>query len=211
MNSGKIIQLFPISVFETNIGVDEDIKDFLINQEFELMPSKNGSFTKDRYILNRDDCKDLKEKIFKALNYYVREYLTVQKDINFYLQNSWVNMHKTDDSGQSHIHANSLISGVYYIQTFEDSGNIIFHKPDGYTNLFHTSTNIRFEKYDNHNADRFIIKPKDGTLLFFPSHLLHSIEKNLNKQKRYSMGFNFFAEGELYSRDSNIDYLNLRR
>ena len=211
MNSGKIIQLFPISVFETNIGVDEDIKDFLINQEFELMPSKNGSFTKDRYILNRDDCKDLKEKIFKALNYYVREYLTVQKDINFYLQNSWVNMHKTDDYGQSHIHANSLISGVYYIQTFEDSGNIIFHKPDGYTNLFHTSTNIRFEKYDNHNTDRYIIKPKDGTLLFFPSHLLHSIEKNLNKQKRYSMGFNFFAEGELYSRDSNIDYLNLRR
>lgn len=211
MNSGKIIQLFPISVFETNIGVDEDIKDFLINQEFELMPSKNGSFTKDRYILNRDDCKDLKEKIFKALNYYVREYLTVQKDINFYLQNSWVNMHKTDDYGQSHIHANSLISGVYYIKTFEDSGNIIFHKPDGYTNLFHTSTNIRFEKYDNHNTDRYIIKPKDGTLLFFPSHLLHSIEKNLNKQKRYSIGFNFFAEGELYSRDSNIDYLNLRR
>jgi hypothetical protein len=49
-------------VFETNIGVDENIKDFLINQEFESMPSKNGSFTKDRYILNRDDCKEFKRK-----------------------------------------------------------------------------------------------------------------------------------------------------
>lgn len=211
MNNAKVIQLFPISVFTSNIGVDEKDREFLTNLDFERMPSENGNFTKNKNVLDFEECKQLKNKIIKALNGYVRNYLQVSKNVNFYLQNSWVNEHLPTDWAQPHIHQNSLISGVYYIKTFENSGDITFLKPDGYTNLFHSSINIEFDNKDAHNTDRLSYQPVDGDLLIFPSHLMHMIGKNKNEQKRYSMGFNFFAEGELYSKDAKIDYLNLRK
>ena len=90
------------------------------------------------------------------LDVYTKKYLNVKKHIKFYMQNSWAVRHQSDDWGQSHIHANSLLSGVYYIQTKKNSGDICFHKPMGYTNIFHSSTNVPFEKFDNHNCDKIL-------------------------------------------------------
>ena len=96
------------------------------------------------------------------------------------------------------------------MKTNKDSGNIVFHKPDGYTNLFHSSTLIQFNNYENHNCDDWDITPEVGDILIFPSHLLHSIRSNNSDMERYSLAFNFHVEGELYSKNSKIDYLKLK-
>ena len=97
-----------------------------------------------------------------------------------------------------------------YLKTKKDSGDIVFHKPDGYTNLFHSSIAILFDEYENHNSDSYGITPEDGDILIFPSHLSHSIKENISDIDRYSLSFNFHIEGELYSKNSKIDYLKLK-
>ena len=58
---------------------------------------ENGNFTKNKNVLDFEECKQLKNKIIKTLNGYVRNYLQVSKNVNFYLQNSWVNEHLFTD------------------------------------------------------------------------------------------------------------------
>jgi len=39
------------------------------------------------------------------------------------------------------------------------------------------------------NAQKWVIDPKDGLLVMFPSHIHHKISTNLSNQDRYSLAF----------------------
>tara|TARA_B100001094_G_scaffold263000_1_gene264414 strand:+ start:320 stop:976 length:657 start_codon:yes stop_codon:yes gene_type:complete len=209
MNESKVLQLFPISVYQSKIDIDENTKSFLCSQEYERMATGNGDFTKNKYVLETTECSNIKKEIMNHLDIFTKKYLTVKDNVKFYMQNSWGVKHSNNDWGQPHMHGNSLLSGVCYLKTKKDSGNITFHKPDGYTNLFHSSTMILFDEWENHNSDHWSITPEDGDILIFPSHLMHGITKNNSNIDRYSLAFNFHVEGEMYSKDSKIDYLKL--
>ena len=74
---------------------------------------------------------------------FVNNYLhTDDRHFEWYITNSWVLKHEPNDYNPAHSHANSLITGVYYLEVPEHSGDITFHKPDGLTNIFHVSTNL---------------------------------------------------------------------
>ena len=205
----KVYQLFPISVYENNIHIDDDTKKFIISQEYERMFSGNGDFTVNKYLLDTPECVNLKKQIMQECENFTRKYLKAKDNVSFYMQNSWAVKHNKGDFGQIHEHANSLLSGVLYLETDNESGDISFHKPGGYTNLFHPSTMILFDEYETHNSDNYRIVPKNGNILLFPSHLNHSIRENKSDIVRYSLAFNFHIEGELYSKDSQIDYLKI--
>jgi len=209
MNKAKVIQLFPISVYNDKISVDENTKKFIISQDYERMFSGNGNFSVNKYLLNEPECANLKNQIMEQCDVFTRKYLTVKDNINFYMQNSWAVKHDKDDWGQQHEHSNSLLSGVLYLETNKDSGDICFHKPYGYTNLFHSSTHIPFNDYETHNSDVYRHTPENGDILIFPAHLHHSINANKSNIIRYSLAFNFHISGELYSKNSRIDYLKL--
>ena len=209
MPEAKVLQLFPISVYTNKINVDEDIKNFIISQKYERMFSGNGDFTVNKYLLNTPECANLKKQIFEQVDVFTRKYLTVKNHINFYMQNSWGVKHHKGDWGQQHEHANSLLSGVLYLETNKDSGSICFHKPYGYTNLFHPSTLIPMNNFESHNSDEWNHVPENGDILLFPAHLHHSIKENKSNIIRYSIAFNFHVSGELLSTNSKIDYLKL--
>ena len=210
MPVSQVYQLFPISVYRSNMTFTENEVNNILSLDYERMYSDNGNISKHKYILETPEFTEIKKQILKHCDVYTKSYMNVQKDIEFYLQNSWVVQHKPGDWAQTHVHANSLLSGVCYIQTDEQSGDIKFHKPDGYTNTFHSCVNIDYEKMDTHNCDEYNLTPKIGEILLFPAHLMHSVKPNNSFKDRYSLSFNFYAKGELYSRTSDIDYLNLR-
>ena len=47
------------------------------------------------------------------------------------------------------------------------------------------------------NCPTFVKGVENNLLVLFPSHLIHSTEKNNSDQNRYSLAFNYFVEGEL--------------
>jgi len=209
-NIAKVIELFPIPLYTAKIDLSISDINNIEKEDYEKMPSKNGSFSKEKYLLHNSKYENLKKEVMKHLGVYTKKYLNIQDDIKFYMQNSWSVKHDIGDWGQPHCHSNSLLSGVLYTKTNKDSGNINFLKPDGYTNLFHSSTNVPFDKIGIHNCKEYNIQPQIGDILLFPSHLLHAIEENKSNTDRYSVSFNFHIEGELMTKKSKIDYLKLK-
>jgi uncharacterized protein (TIGR02466 family) len=114
---------------------------------------------------------------------------------NFYIVNSWANVHTPGDWAQSHKHVNSLISGCYYLKTPAESGQIRFLKNAGHTNLFPLSTAFDYNDVNHVTSESWGITPKEGMILLFPSHLLHEVDKNNSKENRYSLAFNLYAKG----------------
>jgi len=186
--------LWPIPVYESEIPVKQNWKDFVINLEYERTHVNNSDISKDRYILN--NMSDLKKQIEDHCERFVRKYLSIKNSAQFYLQNSWCNIHGPNESSQIHHHASSLLSGVYYPILPKNSGDIAFHRGHIYTNLFHNSIRFEYDENNNLNAGQYSLFLKEGTIIIFPSHLEHSVERNNSNKKRYSIAFNFYVRGK---------------
>jgi uncharacterized protein (TIGR02466 family) len=199
----KHIILWPIPVYEAEIPVKQEWKDAVVNLEYERTHINNSDISKDRYILN--NIPDLKSDIESHCELFVRKYLTVKDNAKFYLQNSWSNIHGPNEDSQIHYHASSLLSGVYYPIFPKDSGDIAFHRGSIYTNIFHHS--IRFEYKENNNltAEKYVLNLKEGTIIIFPSHLEHSVEKNNSNENRYSIAFNFYVRGKFGKEEYELE------
>jgi uncharacterized protein (TIGR02466 family) len=104
------------------------------------------------------------------------------------LINIWVNINKYRDYNHQHIHPNSKISGVYYVTTPENSGDLL---------LFHPAYDLMgYDWICEKSSSEYVIpsknvKVKSGVLILFPSWLKHSVESNMNlTKKRISISFN---------------------
>jgi uncharacterized protein (TIGR02466 family) len=202
-NEYKVHNLWPIPVYEDFLPVKQEWKDKILNLEYERTTINNSDISKDRFILN--DIKDLKKEIEIHNERYVRHYLKVKENINFYMLNSWSNKHGPKEYSQVHYHGNSLVSGVYYPILPKDSGDIMFHKTDIYTNLFHHTIRFEFTEPNEVNSETYVVKLKEGSIVLFPSHLNHSVMKNLTNQSRYSIAFNFFIKGKLGKEEYQLE------
>ena len=190
----KTHNLWPIPVYEAIIPVKQQWKDAVVNLEYERTHINNSDISKDRYILN--NMPDLKSDIENHCELFVRKYLNVKNNAQFYLQNSWCNIHGPNEYSQIHYHGSSLISGVYYPILPKDSGNIKFHRISMYNNLFSQSIRFEYNENNNVNSDSYEINVNEGTIVIFPSHLEHSVRKNNSDEKRYSIAFNFYVRGK---------------
>ena len=97
------------------------------------------------------------------------------------MENLWANINYTNDINWPHNHAGD-ISGVYYLQTPKNCGNI------GLLNFTGVTSEL-----DLALQDRIIIKPLKATidkLILFNSSCYHRVFKNLNKKPRISVSFN---------------------
>ena len=203
----KVFNFFPIPLFYNNIDIDIDTKKFLLNSSFKRTGGGTSNWTKSNYILDDEVCKGFVDKLFFQLKLFVNNYLqTDDRHFEWYITNSWVLKHEPNDYNPAHAHANSLITGVYYLEVPEHSGDITFHKPDGLTNIFHVSTNIPYKEYTPTNCGTWTFTPREGDILLFPSHLIHSISANETNKQRYSLSINFHIKGTLGTAD---DCLNL--
>lgn len=83
----------------------------------------------------------------------------------------WLNAMEPGDLTTAHTHDDDdeLLSCVYYIKAPENSGNLII----------------------THDNKKTIIKPEEGTFVFFSPATLHEVLKNESAHTRLSIAFNF--------------------
>ena len=199
----KAHNLWPIPVYESEIPVKEEWKKYIRNLNYERTWIGNSDISTDRYVLN--EMPDLKLEIENNCERFVRKYLHIKSNAQFYLQNSWTNIHSPYESSQLHYHGNSLLSGVYYPILPKDSGNIQFCKSHIYNNLFHPSIRFEFDELFYVNSDSYKLELKEGTVIIFPSHLEHSVEKNWSTERRYSLAFNFYVRGKFGKEEYDLE------
>jgi uncharacterized protein (TIGR02466 family) len=106
------------------------------------------------------------------------------------LETCWAMVNGKMASGAIHCHPNSFLSGVYYVSTNEESGNIFFQDPRPGANM----AACPVTEYTPLTIRQFSYQPVAGAMLFFPSWLYHGVEPNLSDAPRVSLSFNFRLE-----------------
>lgn len=193
----KLTPLFSVPILQTEITLTKKLNESIDKQERKLIePAKNGLMSTDTYVLDNEDFNETKKQILKEIEYYKNNILCVRKDIDLYIKNSWIMFHESNHFSNSHYHLNSFLSGILYIKTPSNSGDIVFHNPSMNSSVL-PLLNVPFEKYNQYNSSTWTIPLKEGKLLLFPSSLLHSVTSNISFDTRISLAFNVLIKGDL--------------
>jgi len=153
-----------------------------------------------------DDLKGSHQPIYelhKKLNNAVSQFCTdidIQQPIE--LGNIWININGYKDYNKIHSHPLCQISGVYYAQVTENTGDIHFRHPATQAMCSDwDKTKVRWYEdsdgntgryYNLYNSATWTYKPVVGQLLLFPSWLEHYTSPNLEKDiERVSLSFNY--------------------
>ena len=196
-SSATIFQLWPIPVYRSNIPVRKETLEYCESIDYFKNEYNKGFTSNNQKVLN--DLYILKKNIYNELDVFL-DYLKVDKQLKFYFEQSWIFKLEKESIVHKHLHENSLISGVYYIklpnETPNEKNEITFSKSTSHTNLFHTSISIPFSEHNLINSKEANIPIIEGDLIFFPSHLEHSVSKII-PDTRYSLSFNLFPRGKI--------------
>ena len=154
--------------------------------------SNRGGYHSHDLPLDNVILQPLIEEIEKHSSKFAKQFFSKNKQI---LNNIWFNINLYKDSNISHNHSGDDISGVYYIKTPTECGNIIFEHPA--QDLFdYYFLNVENRKEVNvYNARTWWMPSEVNMLYLFPAWLNHSVETNKNKtEERISISFNTWHE-----------------
>ncbi len=99
-------------------------------------------------------------------------------------------------SNSVHNHPNSILSGVYYLQASEHCGGIFFSDPRPASQMLIPPV----EEFNLWTIPKISYKPHVGTMLLFPSWLLHGVDMNRSEELRISLSFNIGMNPKKQSR-----------
>ena len=137
--------------------------------------------------------------LMDTCNDAVRSYLKkiVKADTNLGLNGAWININKRGDYNELHTHPHCHLAAVFWIKYPKDSGKIEFQNPqhflsageiDSYHPDFKNSTNC---------WQGYWMIPTEGTIIVFPSHLVHGVKPNKTRQDRISFSYNMLLTSPL--------------
>ena len=158
-----------------------------------------SAMSEDRFVLNKPEFLNLKNIIMKEFNSFNNEYLMYENE--FKITTSWFTKTKTGQQSNPHNHRNCMFSGILYIQTSDNSGDIVFN------DLTDKRFLLRTKKHNIYNSEQFTFRPKNGMIIIFPSEITHQILKNKSNTDRISLAFNLIPTGDLgyYNSDSFVN------
>jgi uncharacterized protein (TIGR02466 family) len=101
------------------------------------------------------------------------------------------NIMLTGECDTPHCHAGVDMVGVYYVKAPDNCGDIHLLDSRGSVPTNWKDPNICNDGSENNRSGRisYRIKPEEGTLIFFPGYVIHSVDTNLNDDTRISIVF----------------------
>ena len=116
---------------------------------------------------------------------YQKEHLSLKP----VLGNMWANINYPGCFNRPHIHPNSLFSGVYFIKTPPNSGNLMLYDPRPGIQMSMPSR--KKEQLKSELWREVHYEPVAGRCIMFPSWLWHEVKPNESNDIRISVSFNF--------------------
>jgi len=190
----KIESLFPTPVYMINIDRDftNDELQFINNQKNSCVQNEGNYYTKDSYILNNKEFKNIKTFIEKCCDDYLKKIICPKNDIKLYITQSWLNYTEENRFHHSHNHPNSVVSGVLYIDCDSNTDKIQFVHSKGYQQLRPDVLN-----WNTWNSETWWFPIEKGKLIMFPSSTTHEVEIKKGSNTRISLAFNTFYKGKI--------------
>lgn len=106
----------------------------------------------------------------------------------------WANINPRHAYNREHNHPHALWSGVYYVQTPDNSGLLYFIDPRPQAQIFTPYYDAGRRKAETQHEVYY--QPQEGRLIVFPAWLMHGVQPNLSdtpgsEGDRISVSFNF--------------------
>lgn len=112
-----------------------------------------------------------------------------------FLGNMWANINPPQSFNMPHTHPNSLWSGVYYVKTPKNCGDLKIEDPRMMSYMVQPKRKIKPENLPLHLLKFISFQPIAGRIIMFPSWLRHYVEINNSNDFRMSISFNFIQKG----------------
>jgi len=154
-----------------------------IDKSAQIDLSTDGSFTKEQHLLEHELFHDVRQEIIGLCKQFSESYDHIVEDIT--ICNSWANIVTSGESIRVHQHANSYISGSFYLT----EGSPFNIRNPGHFNLFGFLPKLKDDPHPR-SWEGFTIDPKPGRIVMFPSGLEHGVHPSLSELVRYSIAFN---------------------
>lgn len=146
----------------------------------------------------------LKEDIFCNINEFIKDCVDEYSDKIFitdqklHITQSWVNKTQLGQEHHYHYHPNSILSGVFFLQS---DGNDV--APIKFVNSRTDAFHLEFKKnisnpFNEYTNSSYQFPSQARVLVLFPSYIPHSVPMNTGID-RYSLSFNTFPTGSFGS------------
>mgnify|MGYP003149438085 CR=1 FL=1 len=196
MKEPELQSIFPVPIYLTNINrpfTKQELR-FVYDQKKEVVANDGNTSSKDNYILNRKEFKNIKNFIQKCCEDYVKKIVSPKNDLQIYITQSWLNFTETNQFHHRHLHPNSVISGVLYFDCNSLYDKIIFVNPRSYEQI-----KPIVDKYNIWNSETWWYPVETGKLIMFPSSTSHQVDTKKGNNTRISLAFNTFYKGTVGS------------
>lgn len=184
----ETIDLFKVPLYVTELDIDnkkflEELKTIKIENR---VVSNIGGFQSKDLPLKHKSLKQFNKILFEESNKFTN--LLDLKSIK-QIKNIWLNINYFKDFNITHDHPGCVLSGVYYLKTPKDCGNIHFISPVADHLHYHWSPNTK--NFTSYTSSEWWMPIKAGKLYIFPHFLKHYVNPNMNKDEhRVSLSFN---------------------
>tara|TARA_S200000501_G_C20537267_1_gene618449 strand:- start:67 stop:687 length:621 start_codon:yes stop_codon:yes gene_type:complete len=188
-------ELFPtaVTLFDNILEpeyIDSMLSDIL-HTSTQIGRKENWQSNHDPLLHKSPKYKELGKKVLELSKMYLDDLLFEFEE--HYITGMWSNILKTNETHSPHTHSNNLVSGVFYLQTNEDSPAITFLDPRPQTSVLQPQAT----KFTRENSTMYYYPAKVNRMILFPSWLEHYVPKNNTSLNRVSIAFNVMLKGQV--------------
>ena len=199
-----IESLFPVPIYMSNIDrkfTKQELQ-FVDNQKNKCNKNTGNIKSKDSYILNRKEFKNIKKFLDQCCKEYLEKIISPKNNIELYITQSWLNYTEENQHHHIHAHANSVVSGVLYFDCNKENDKIKFTNPVGYQQI-----KPEIKDFNIWNSETWWFALETGQLVMFPSSTTHQVETKQGKNTRISLAFNTFYKGTIGSNNDATELI----
>ena len=172
--------LFESPIWSSQLELDINLLTKIFNEAVENNYTAQNSST-DGSIQTQNLCE---VDTFKHTKIKIEELFKDETNQDVLITSAWICKNPPGSRNKNHIHGGCDLSGVYYIYTLKNSGNILFSNP-----------NPIVQHKEIYNKDKcfwhqYKLEPKENGILFFPCWLPHEVETNRSQKDRLALSFN---------------------
>ena len=204
MIESNINGIFPTPIYISKLDRELTNKElsFIDKTKLDIYKNEGNVTSNDNNILNNKAFKDLKEELNLRVQDYFNKIISTSNNVTPYITQSWLNYTETNQYHHKHVHPNSLVSGVFYINCHKEHDKIKFFN-DNYKTI-----KLEVKDWNMWNSESWWFSVKTGDIILFPSSLIHMVETKQGNNTRISLAFNVFIKGTV-GNNKNLTELHL--
>ena len=194
----KITNLFPSSIHRIGIDNFDDYKDQLIKETYKERdedPVGRSVSNCGGWQSNQTHIGDCKSETLKNIIMSSVSKLPMSGNLSCAIE-GWKNINEPGNFNIPHSHPRSDLSGVLWIKTPKNCGNIVFESPEIFNRYQELDSYSDESRFNSNNYMTYYFTPKEGNVLIFSSNLQHEVKENKSDEDRISYSFNITLTNE---------------